>query len=73
MVGSVGPHGTITMGGMYTNVKIRADLGDLDLAKGEDFLYGGWFENPPGTQAMLVTNDELSRDGISKDQRADRG
>ncbi|MGC1480047.1 MAG: copper oxidase [Chthoniobacterales bacterium] len=73
MVGSVGPHGYITMGGMYTNVKIRADLGDLDPAKGEDFLYGGWFENPPGTQALVASADDLTRDGIDPKTPAGTG
>jgi hypothetical protein len=53
------------MGGLWTNVGIRPDLGDLDPAKGEDFLCGGWFENPAGAQAELATGDELRRDGIS--------
>ena len=53
MVGSPGPHGYITMGGMYTNMKVREDLGDLRPEEGKDFAYGGWYQNPPGTQAML--------------------
>jgi len=62
MVGSPGPYGYITMGGMYTNLKVREDLGDLDATKGADFTYGGWYQNPPGTQAMLATNNDLQRD-----------
>lgn len=62
MVGSPGPHGYITMGGMYTNFKVREDLGDLDAAKGTDFTYGGWYENPPGTEAMQANNEDLRRD-----------
>ena len=62
MVGSPGPHGYITMGGMYTNLKVRADLGDLRAEEGTDFAYGGWFENPPGTQAIPATREEMLRD-----------
>jgi hypothetical protein len=62
MVGSPGPHGYITMGGMFTNLKVREDLGDLDPAKGTDFTYGGWYTNPPGTEAMRATDDDLKRD-----------
>ena len=46
MVGSPGPHGYITMGGMYTNVKVREDLGDLKPEEGKDFAYGGWYKKP---------------------------
>ena len=62
MVGSPGPHGYITMGGMYTNLKVREDLGILRPEEGEDFAYGGWYENPPGTQAMLASAEDLKRD-----------
>ena len=62
MVGAPGPHDYITMGGLYTNLKVREDLGDLKPEEGTDFLYGGWYENPPGTQAMLASADELKRD-----------
>ena len=62
MVGAPGPHDYITMGGLYTNLKVREDLGDLKPEEGTDFLYGGWYENPPGTQAMLASADELERD-----------
>jgi hypothetical protein len=62
MVGAPGPFDYITMGGMYTNFKVREDLGDLDPQKGQDFTYGGWFENPPGTQAMLASDSDMRRD-----------
>ena len=62
MVGSPGPHGYITMGGMYTNLKVREDLGILRPEEGEDFAYGGWYESPPGTQAMLASAEDLKRD-----------
>lgn len=62
MVGAPGPHDYITMGGLYTNLKVRENLGDLRPEDGKDFLHGGWYESPPGTQAMLATEDELRRD-----------
>jgi manganese oxidase len=62
MVGSPGPHGYITMGGMYTNLKVREELGTLKPEEGGDFAYGGWYENPPGTQAMPATAEDLKRD-----------
>ena len=62
MVGAPGPHDYITMGGMFTNIKVRESLGDLTPASGQDFSYGGWYENPPGTQALPATPDELRRD-----------
>lgn len=47
---------------MHTNVKVRQDLGDLSPDEGKDFSYGGWYENPPATQAISATEDELHRD-----------
>ena len=62
MVGAPGPYDYITMGGMFTNLKVREDLGDLEPPKGQDFAYGGWYQNPPGTQAMLANPDEMRHD-----------
>jgi hypothetical protein len=58
-------------GGMHTNVKVRQDLGDLSPDEGKDFPYGGWYENPPGTQAISATEDELHNDlgGVPKSKR----
>jgi hypothetical protein len=55
MVGGKGPFGTIDMGGMFTIVKVRKQLGDGDP---------GWYEHPAGTVATKATDDELARDGI---------
>jgi FtsP/CotA-like multicopper oxidase with cupredoxin domain len=57
MVGGAGPFGTITMGGMFTILKVRQGLAN----GGED---PGWYENPPGTVASKALTDELARDGI---------
>jgi hypothetical protein len=50
------------MGGMFTTLKVRESLGDLRPELGEDFAYGGWYENPPGTQAALASAEEMRRD-----------
>ncbi|MCL4198963.1 MAG: copper oxidase [Phycisphaerales bacterium] len=56
MVGAVGPFDYITMGGMFTIVKIREQLSSYDDP--------GWYENPPGTVASPATQQELARDGV---------
>lgn len=58
MVGAQGPHDYITMGGMFTILKVRDNLnGNTDP---------GWYHNPPDTLARPATNDELQRDGIRR-------
>ena len=42
-----GPFGTIFMGGMFTVLKVRADLASYDADP-------GWYRNPPGTVAEAV-------------------
>ena len=49
MVGGPGKHDYITMGGMFTVLKVRDGI-----ASYED---PGWYENPPGTQAYEWTGD----------------
>jgi len=56
MAGARGPHDVITMGGMFTIVKVRDAL--------ESYADPGWYTNPPGTQAGPASAEELSRDGI---------
>lgn len=58
MVGARGPFDYITMGGMFTIVKVR----DEDV--GKDNADPGWYANPPGTVADLARKEDLSRDGI---------
>lgn len=58
MVGARGPFDYITMGGMFTIVKVR----DEDI--GDDNKDPGWYKHPPGTVADLARKEELSRDGI---------
>ena len=57
MLGGKGPHDYITMGGMFTILKVRENLTSYDDP--------GWYENPPGTQADVASKEDLSRDGIS--------
>ena len=55
MVGAQGPRDYITMGGMFTILKVRDRLtGTQDP---------GWYDNPEG-EARAATAAELSRDGI---------
>jgi hypothetical protein len=56
MAASRGPHDPITMGGMFTVVKVRADLQSYDDP--------GWYTAPPGTQAAVASAADLARDGI---------
>ena len=37
MVGAPGPYDYITMGGLFTNIKVREDLGDLKPEEGAGF------------------------------------
>lgn len=58
MVGQHGPFGYITMGGMYTNLKVRPK----PLAYDRD---PGWYDHPPGTVPQPATPTQAARDGIS--------
>lgn len=58
MVGGKGKHDIITMGGMFTILKVRDQL----PADGSD---PGWYDPPPGTLADVATAADLARDGIS--------
>jgi FtsP/CotA-like multicopper oxidase with cupredoxin domain len=55
MVGAAGPHDYITMGGMFTNLKVRDHLESYDKDP-------GWYEKPPGTLADVASAEELKRD-----------
>ena len=57
MEGGQGQYDPITMGGMFTILKVRADLTSYDDP--------GWYKHPDGTLARLATPDELRQDGIS--------
>ena len=58
MKGASGPFGDyISMGGLFTIIKVRDQLRSYD----ED---PGWYQHPPGTVALQVNDEELRRDGI---------
>jgi hypothetical protein len=54
MGGGPGKHGYIDMGGMFTVIKLRENLTSYDDP--------GWYDNPPGTLAVVATEEELRRD-----------
>ncbi len=56
MVGGQGPFDYITMGGMFTLLKVREGLTNYDDP--------GWYRHPPGTVADRASADDLRRDGI---------
>ncbi len=55
MVGGAGPHDYITMGGMFTIIKVRETLESYDKDP-------GWYEKPSGTLASRATAEEVARD-----------
>jgi manganese oxidase len=57
MLGGPGPFDAITMGGLFTVLKVREEL----PAGGRD---PGWYRHPEGTVASRATRDDLRRDGI---------
>ena len=61
MIGGMGPFDYITMGGMFTILKVREQL-----PKGYD-QDPGWYDNPPGTLASLAPAEVLRRNGIAAD------
>jgi manganese oxidase len=56
MVGAKGPFDYITMGGMFTIVKVRENLTSYDDP--------GWYKHPAGTVSDLASAEELRRDGV---------
>ncbi|MEJ7727755.1 MAG: copper oxidase [Polyangiaceae bacterium] len=57
MSGAAGPFGTITMGGMFTMLKVREQLASYDADP-------GWYQHPAGTVADVASAADLARDGI---------
>jgi hypothetical protein len=56
MVGAKGPFDYITMGGMFTIVKVRENLAS--------YADPGWYKHPQGTVADLARADDLQRDSV---------
>ncbi|MEO8605335.1 MAG: copper oxidase [bacterium] len=63
MVGGPGPFDYITMGGMFTILKVREHLTSYDTDP-------GWYDNPPGTVAARASAAQLRADGISVRRRS---
>ena len=63
MLGGKGQYGPITMGGMFTILKVRPDLTSYDDP--------GWYKHPAGTLASLAAEDDLKRDGIDAKPKGD--
>lgn len=61
MVGGRGPYDYITMGGMFTILKVREELSNYDDP--------GWYEAPSGTLADVAPEDAIRRDGIETKQK----
>lgn len=57
MVGGDGQFGYITMGGMFTILKVRPEVSP-------DNADPGWYQNPPGTVSKAAAESDLKRDGI---------
>jgi FtsP/CotA-like multicopper oxidase with cupredoxin domain len=58
MVGAQGQFDYITMGGMFTILKVRDEI----LPNNAD---PGWYQNPPGTVSDIAPDTDLKRDGIT--------
>jgi hypothetical protein len=59
MIGGMGPFDYITMGGLFTILKVREGLMSYDDP--------GWYEHPRGTVASPAVADHMRRDGIEPD------
>ena len=62
MVGGRGKYDTITMGGMFTILKVRDSL--------TSYADPGWYEAPPATIAQAAPSADLARDGIDVHAKA---
>jgi hypothetical protein len=56
MLGGVGKYDEITMGGMFTVLKVREKL--------SSYADPGWYETPKGTLALAASEADLKRDRI---------
>jgi FtsP/CotA-like multicopper oxidase with cupredoxin domain len=58
MVGAQGQFDYITMGGMFTILKVRDEIPP-------DNADPGWYQNPPGTVSTIAPKSDLKRDGVN--------
>ncbi len=63
MGGATGPRGYITMGGMFTLLKVRDGL--------TSYADPGWYTGPPSELADLAREADLERDGIEPPHGSD--
>ncbi|MFO0725880.1 MAG: copper oxidase [Myxococcota bacterium] len=56
MLGAEGPFGFIDMGGMFTLLKVRDRLENLEDP--------GWYKHPEGTLSATASEEELAKDGV---------
>ena len=61
MVGAKGQYDYITMGGMFTILKVRENL--------KSYEDPGWYKSPPGTLADTASEADINRDGIDTRRR----
>jgi FtsP/CotA-like multicopper oxidase with cupredoxin domain len=65
MLGGRGKHDAITMGGMFTILKVRNQL--------KSYEDPGWYENPAGTLASAASAADLKGDGIDVGSKNEGG
>jgi len=56
-----GPFGKLEMGGMFSVVKVRDDLG------ADDYRDPGWYRHPPGTVARRISRDPQFGDPVRRE------
>jgi FtsP/CotA-like multicopper oxidase with cupredoxin domain len=61
MVGGAGPFDYITMGGLFTILKVRDGITSYEDP--------GWYKHPEGEVATVATANELHRDGIDVEKQ----
>ncbi|PKO20114.1 copper oxidase [candidate division BRC1 bacterium HGW-BRC1-1] len=64
MMGAYGPFDYITMGGMFTVLKVRENDPSLKEDASGKITDPGWYQHPEGTIAGPASVDELNQDGI---------
>jgi len=62
MIGGPGPFDYITMGGLFTILKVHPDLASYDDP--------GWYQHPADTVADRASADALRRDGVKADGKS---